>query len=93
MSWKGSDFEAWPLFGGSMQANHSRKIEKISEWIGHYRGLTLDAVEQEIGTSPNWTHVRRRLLKIFGHHGLEEKIISVLLESGMDSSTCPRSEK
>ncbi len=60
-----------------MQRQEKQKQELI-EMLGFYRGLVLDACEQELGESPRWQVLRSRLLKIFGQRGMEEKILSIM---------------
>jgi hypothetical protein len=53
-------------------------VFQLLEVVDFYRGLILDAVEQEIGRSDNWTFVRARLLKALGDHGLVGRIRQIL---------------
>ena len=55
------------------------KIEReVRQTIDFFRGLAMDAVEQEVGDGPNWQFLRSRLLKVFGHRGIEGRILEIL---------------
>ena len=59
--------------------NKTILIKNIKELVGFYRGMTIDAVEQEMEKSPEWQqYIRPRLLKIFGDRGLEGKLIALI---------------
>lgn len=47
---------------------------EIKVAIDFYRGIILDAVEQEFSETPQWPFLRRRLLKALGDRGLSGKI-------------------
>ncbi len=51
---------------------------RIQEIMDFYRGVILDAVEQEIGESRQWLFLRSRLLKALGDRGLGGKILAEL---------------
>ncbi len=59
--------------------NQRERIEtQILEVIDFYRGIVLDSVEQEVGSSDNWTFVRSRLLKALGDRGLVGRVRQIL---------------
>jgi hypothetical protein len=66
--------------GGKVQTQ-SKQLKELLEMLGFYRGMVLDACEQEMGESPRWAFLRSRLLKIFGQRGMEEKIIKIMGEA------------
>ena len=51
---------------------------RILEIMDFYRGVILDAVEQEIGESSQWPFLRSRLLKALGDRGLVGKVLAEL---------------
>jgi hypothetical protein len=51
---------------------------RILEIMDFYRGVILDAVEQEIGESCQWPFLRSRLLKALGDRGLVGKVLAEL---------------
>ncbi len=52
---------------------------KIKEVFSLYRGLILDALEQELFDYKNWSYLRARMLKLISSdRGLEFKINEVL---------------
>lgn len=55
-----------------------RLDRRLSEVIDFYRGLILDAVEQELGAEPNWPFLRGRLLKSMGDRGLAGKVREII---------------
>ncbi|WP_413289303.1 hypothetical protein [Bdellovibrio sp. HCB337] len=63
----------------NQQTPNTISLEKqIKEIIDLYRSMILDAVEQELGDSPNWKFLRGRLLKALGDRGLEGRIIEAI---------------
>ena len=60
----------------------SQQLKELLELLSFYRGMVLDACEQELGDSPRWEFLRSRLLKIFGNRGMEEKIVLIMSKSG-----------
>jgi hypothetical protein len=55
------------------------QTERVREIFALYRGILLDAIEQELGDTPNWQFLRGRLLKFLSpERGLEARIIEVL---------------
>ncbi len=63
-----------------MQSHNSDKLDRILAAVDQCRALSLDAIEQELCTSPRWRFLRSRLLKLWGHRGLESQIRNVILE-------------
>ncbi|MGZ3781533.1 MAG: hypothetical protein ACXVCY_12850 [Pseudobdellovibrionaceae bacterium] len=66
--------------------NLKTRLEKGTlEMVDLYRGIILDTVEQEVGTSSNWQFIRTRLLKALGDRGLAGRLcelIAIELEKG-----------
>jgi len=50
------------------------EINDILNHYRHFRGLVVDAVEQELGESSRWQFLRSRLLRYLGESGLEGKL-------------------
>ena len=55
-----------------------KQTDRLLEVAGFYRGMVLDACEQELADSPRWQFLRSRLLKIFGERGLQQKILEIM---------------
>lgn len=69
-----------------MSANRY-KAKKAKELFQFYRGMILDACEQEAGENTKWNYLRSRLLKLLSpERGLECKIIELILEAEDDNS-------
>ena len=51
--------------------------KKLIFEIKKARKVTLDLVESFLGTHPQWTFIRSKLLQVFGKHGLESLLIEV----------------
>lgn len=67
--------------GGKMnQTNLVKKnqTQRLLEEVARCRTKVLDDCELELGETPRWKFFRRRLLKIFGHRGLEGKISEIM---------------
>ena len=60
-----------------MLENNQNAQRQLLDALSYYRGLILDATEQEMGDSPRWKLLRSRLLKYLGERGLEAKIKEV----------------
>lgn len=45
--------------------------QRVAFEIKKARKLTLDFVESFLGTHPQWSFIRSKLLQVFGQHGLE----------------------
>ena len=62
-----------------MNLNQKDRLERqLTDAIDQYRSMVLDPVEQELGSSPCWPHLRKRLLKVFGDRGLSARIQEIL---------------
>ena len=62
-----------------MDSNQCSSIDnRILEVVDFYRGIILDAVEQEAGGLPNWKYLRSRILKALGDRGLAKQIAEIL---------------
>lgn len=59
-------------------SQNSFQKDLILEALDYYRGIILDAVEQEFGHSESWPRVRSRLLKALGDRGLSNRIQIIL---------------
>lgn len=64
------------------QIEIKKYLDEILETLDYYRGMALDAVEQEFGDSQSWPVVRSRLLKVFGDRGLANRIRSIMQNGG-----------
>ena len=56
------------------QELQQRLIKSTVEIVDFYRGIVLDTVEQELGSSANWSFIRARLLKALGDRGLSGRL-------------------
>lgn len=45
--------------------------QRVAFEIKKARKITLDLVESFLGTHPQWSFIRSKLLQVFGQHGLE----------------------
>lgn len=62
-----------------MNANQKQRLEKqLLDAVDQYRSMVLDPVEQELGHTACWPHLRRRLLKVFGDRGLSSRVQEIL---------------
>jgi hypothetical protein len=52
---------------------HDELCEKTAEIIDFYRGLILDAIEDDV-TPDQWKRLRPRILKALGDRGLDGKM-------------------
>lgn len=66
--------------------HQSRQLAQLLETISLYRGLVLDAVEQDLKDSPNWKFTRSRILKLFGERGLELRIREIMGDAHVQRS-------
>lgn len=55
-----------------------RIIKDVADAIGLYRGLLVDAIEADCGSSDSWRYLRSRVLKLLGPRGLEGRILGIL---------------
>ncbi len=61
------------------------KVKSISkDEIAKARKQVLDLIQTTYGHTPQWNHVRSRLLKIFGRDGLEGLVNGSTTEHGAD---------
>ena len=59
--------------------HHKHRLEqRLVELIDYYRGIVMDTIESEMGSSPNWKFMRSRLLKALGDRGLSGKVQEIL---------------
>ena len=61
-----------------MNQSAHQKYQQVLEAISFYRGLILDAVENELSDTQTWPSTRSRLLKLLGDRGLEGKLREIL---------------
>jgi hypothetical protein len=64
--WDRLKFSTWPPSEAIVQTQ-TKQLRELLEMLGFYRGMVLDACEQELGDSQRWEFLRSRLLKIFGN--------------------------
>ena len=55
--------------------------KRILEGLDFYRGLIIDAVEQEASNLASWPYLRSRLLKCLGEKGLEGFLKTIIADS------------
>lgn len=63
-----------------MVQQNKKQTDRLLEVVGFYRGMVLDACEQEMSDSTRWQFLRSRLLKLFGSRGFESKILEIMTE-------------
>ncbi|MBL7672062.1 MAG: hypothetical protein JNM39_16360 [Bdellovibrionaceae bacterium] len=61
-----------------MNLPEHQKQQQVLEAISFYRGLILDAVENELSETQAWPSTRSRLLRLLGDRGLEGKVREIL---------------
>ncbi len=61
------------------------KVDRLAFEIRKARKLTLNLTESFLGTHPQWSFIRSRLLQIFGEHGLES-LVKELGQKGTENS-------
>ncbi len=54
------------------------QLEKTLEAVALCRSQVMSDCEFEFGDSPRWKQMRTRLLRIFGHRGLEGRVHEII---------------
>ena len=62
----------------STEVQKNRLEQGLLEVIDFYRGIILDAVEQNFGGDDDWPFLRKRLLKALGDRGLSGRITEII---------------
>jgi hypothetical protein len=57
---------------------YNSELAQILEAVSLYRSIVMDAVEMEVGDSPDWPALRKRLLRAFGDKGLSRRVVEIL---------------
>lgn len=55
---------------------------EVVKTVDFYRGLIMDLLEFKLKERKDWTEIRRQMLKLLGNNGLEQKLRSIVTETG-----------
>lgn len=79
MEWTGMEQSHWSK-RPAITPPSTDKERKLRELLDYYQGLMLETLEYDLSEHPKWAHFRSRVLRIFGHRGLEPRLRELIKE-------------